>query len=661
MSDAQSEILLKYRVDQASVQQALAADKQIQEQLNKTGQAGLKLADINQKLNASLAVGLRSQSIDAITEEFQHVIRETGSLEEALLRVEQRLKAVGATDAEIKRVGLSIASIREQETSQRTLGQNITRIGRGVFNAPAIGPSTPIARGLIGAGAVVDKLGIDLKTLALGGAATGVAIGAVVVALDAFNRSLDGSKRLLAGALGAQQNYYEALGDLTSEQARTQLAELRQTNVALEQQYEETRRALVGAFGEGAVTGTNRFEQGVARVIAPEAFAALDEQQKALETSEQSIVRYTQGLESGAFATNDAAAAEEELTRIRQEAREEILAGQTSYGDSFRRGFQLTQEERFKEIESLQHQADAIQYLIDTGNLGTDAIEHYNDELRDLHNEIAGLQDVTVGWGDMLGDLAAREEAISEQTDQYFKALEKEGEIRNDIAEATQAIAEAEAEAQAKLTDLSEDRSQRLVDLEQDKAERIETIAQNSADRIAKIQRDLARSSFEAEAERDVLSKVKAQQSAADALEDQQKADQRQQQQLEKQLEKQERSINRSYERQQQQIIQSLAQQVNTQRQGLQQLNVDLQNAQFAQQAIALNGSNGQRIIHTQMWQDVYNIAANWAVNISNVVNGILGSAVNFAQSRVVTQSYVDRRIDSATRTVFSGQRRITA
>lgn len=714
MPEEQSEILLRYAVDRASVQEALAADKRIQEQLNKTGQTGKALIDINERLTKSIATELRAQAVDAISQEFQQVLRDTGDVEAALVRVKRHLRDIGASDDEIRRVGVQIANIRDQEQQQRSLGQNITRLGRGIFNAPAVGPSTPIARFLIGSGAVVDKLGIDLKTLAAGAGVTAIAVAAVALALDGFNKGLAENKKQLEGALAAQGNYYQALATLTSDQVDAQIRQLQQARPALEQQVQETRQALDSAFAQAQQTplgdvGARVLFNQLPTGALQEAF---DEAQRALNENIQTETRLTQGRESGAFAANDAAAAEQRLSQARLKALSEQLDADEARAlldlelsrqiregvqsetpeeaqaarDAIEARLQRARDEQFAYDvlqQQVQRRIDDIQTAISLIEANPNiegaarALEEANGALAIAQEQYDGYQDkldninrtieiLQPGFGLVNNRLQElnKQLAISAQTDNYFEALEREVEIRNEIAEATNQIAEFEAEAAAKLAQIAQDRNERLADLEEDKADRIETIAQNSADRIQKIQRDLGRSSVEAVAERDALAFHKAQQTAADALEDQQKADQRQLQQLDKTLDKQERTINRSYERQERNIQSSLAKQVQTQQVALQRLNVDLQNAQFAQQAIALDGSNRQRIIHTQMWQDVYSIAANWAVNISNVVGGILSSTINFAQQtqqpQYATTRYVERTVQDAFRTVYSGQRSIT-
>lgn len=677
----QTELLLKYRVDQASVQQALAADKQIQEQLNKTAKAGVTLADVNEKLNKSLATGLRSAAVDSISDEFQQVLKETGSVEDALIRVQQRLRDIGATDAEIERVGRSIASIRENADGAGTaprngVGRALNRAGTQLFMLPDVGPSTDISRGMILAGRAADRLNLSATTLAGGLGVTTAAIVAVGLAFENFvNKPLKEARNLLEGALAANRNYYEALATLTTEQVSAQIEQLRRARPVLEQQVAELQSQLDSAFAQASQTALG---DAGARLLfnqlpTGQLNEALEEARSQLQENIQTETRLTQGREQGVFAANDAAAAEQRLAQARIKGFQDALSAQEQQAlldleltRMIREGVSGTDEGAVRAVEqsindrltTAQEEAIAYERLTAQSSLQVAAIEAqiraleadpYNDNTARIEelNQVLGIAESQhAHYSGRLADLnrtidillpglglvrenlqaLAQSAAVSQQTDNYFEALKQEGEIRADIAETMAKIAEFEADANEKLQDLAAQRSEKYLELEETKADRLETIAENSADRIAKIQRDLARDTATAVGERDALAAHLAKQRAADALEDQKEADNRALKQLEKTLDKQERSIDKSYERQQQNIITSLAKQVNTQQQGLRQLEVDLLNSQRAQVLIAANGSGGVRIIHEQMWQNVYNTTMSWATALGNGVRSIFST-----------------------------------
>lgn len=676
----QTELLLKYRVDQASVQSALAADKQIQDQLNKTAKAGVTLADVNEKLNKSLAGGLRSAAVDNLSDEFQQVLRETGSVEDALIRVQQKLRDIGATDAEIERVGRSIASIRENADSAGTTARNgvgraLNRAGTQLFMLPDVGPSTDISRGMILAGRAADRLNLSATTLAGGLGLTTIAIAALAPFIDQFNKTIEGSKRVFDGAIAANRNYYDALASLTTSQVNAQIQQLRQARPALEQQVTELQNALDSAFvqAQQSVLGDAGARLLFNQLPTGQLNEALDEARAQLQENIQTETRLTQGRERGVFAANDATAAEQRLAQARIKGFQDALSAQEQQAlldleltRMIREGVSGTDEGAVRAVEqsindrltTAQEEAIAYERLTAQSSLQVAAIEAqiraleadpYNDNTARIEelNQVLGIAEsqhdrysgrlaelnrtidmLLPGLGLVRENLQelADATAVSTQTDNYFEALKQEGEIRADIAETMAKIAEFEAEANEKLQDIAAQRAEKLAEIEETKADRLETIAENSADRIAKIQRDLARDTATAVGERDALAAHLAKQRAADALEDQKEADDRALKQLEKTLDKQERSIDKSYERQQQNIITSLAKQVNVQQQGLRQLEVDLQNNQRAQLLIAANGSGGVRMIHEQMWQNVYNTTIGWATALGNGVRSIFST-----------------------------------
>lgn len=674
----QTELLLKYRVDQASVQSALAADKQIQDQLNKTAKAGVTLADVNEKLNKSLAGGLRSAAVDNLTDEFQQVLRETGSVEDALIRVQQKLRDIGATDAEIERVGRSIASIRENADSAGTTARNgvgraLNRAGTQLFMLPDVGPSTDISRGMILAGRAADRLNLSAGTLAGGLGLTTAAVVAIGLAFENFiNKPLKEARSNLEGALAANRNYYEALGALTTEQVSAQIQQLRQARPALEQQVAELRTALDSAFEQAAATLGDPVARALFNQMPTGALSeSLTEAEAQLQENIQTETRLTQGRAQGVFAANDAAAAEQRLAQARIKGFQDALSAQEQQAlldleltRMIREGVSGTDASAVTSVEKAindrlaqaQEEVFAYEHLTQISGLQVNAVkaqiaaleaDPYNDNTARIEemNQVLGIAEsqharysgrleelnriidmLLPGLGLVRENLQALADAtaVSTQTDNYFEALKQEGEIRADIAETMAKIAEFEAEANEKLQDIAAQRAEKLAEIEETKADRLETIAENSGDRIRKIQRDLTRDTATAVGERDALAAHLAKQRAKDALEDQSEADTRALQQLEKTLDKQERSIDKSYERQQQNVINSLAKQVNAQQQGLRQLEVDLQNNQRAQLLIAANGSGGVRIVHEQMWQNVYNTTIGWANALSNGVRSVL-------------------------------------
>lgn len=225
-------------------------------------------------------------------------------------------------------------------------------------------------------------------------------------------------------------------------------------------------------------------------------------------------------------------------------------------------------------------------------------------------------------------DLQALEDAQSQQTDNYFDAFAKEGQIRDKIAEIRAEIADIEAESSKKIADVYRDSADKQAEAEQDAADRRAEIIAESKDTILKIERSLARSELNARRERDVAAAIAAREKAADDLDDQKRRDDKALGQVEKNLQKQEEAIKKGQEKQIAAIVAGTQTQLNARVNALNTETNALNNVMYAQQQIALTGSNNQRIIHTQMWQDVNAIAVTWAANTVNTLRSIFSQVI---------------------------------
>ena len=106
------------------------------------------------------------------------------------------------------------------------------------------------------------------------------------------------------------------------------------------------------------------------------------------------------------------------------------------------------------------------------------------------------------------------------------------------------------------------------------------------------------------------------------------------------------RTAQRSYERQQRALEDAKNSEIYALQGKYQRLQADLTNAIYAEQQIALTGAGTQRIIHTQMWQDLNYLAVSWVFNTVNTVRSILqnsgffGASVNGSQvQQIATQA----------------------
>jgi hypothetical protein len=291
-----------------------------------------------------------------------------------------------------------------------SFGNRVTSAGRMLFNLPSIqiggGLSTDqIGRLLRGAGAGLDALGAGASQLAIAGPIAAAGVVAMAIGVDRFNKEIEASKRLLDGAVSAQENYYNAVGTLTSEQVREQIATLERIRPALEAQRAEAKNALDSAFQQAQA----QFGDPVARsMFAAGAFSALEEALKKteaeLQTNTQTTTRYQQGLEQNVFAGNDAIEMERQLAEARaktvqasaDEARQNVL-----------------QEREFSRMSSTQ---------------ARDRIDQYRAENRGLE---AAMESISTSYG-------ATTAQIREQADRFVAEGQSSSDaIRSALAAAS--------------------------------------------------------------------------------------------------------------------------------------------------------------------------------------------------------------------------------
>lgn len=241
----------------------------------------------------------------------------------------------------------------------RSVSGALTGIREGLISLPNVGYQNPAVVALRGLIPLVDKTGASFGQL---GAALGIAGAAVIgvaIAFDRFNRELEGSKRILNGALAAQENYYQALSDLTSVQADEQAQELQRLRPILQQQATELRNSLESAFSQASQTPLG--DVGARALFNQLPTGALKEQldkvEAALQENIQTEARLTQGREAGVFAANDLREREQQLADARRKASEQVisLVGRDliDQGQQAARAQTLTQAQREQEQAAL--------------------------------------------------------------------------------------------------------------------------------------------------------------------------------------------------------------------------------------------------------------------------------------------------------------------
>jgi hypothetical protein len=459
----------------------------------------------------------------------------------------------------------------------------------------------------IGGGSGVTQAASLIGLAELGPAA--VAAGVLGVALHSVTAEMEKETEALETRLDIERKGAREIADLTTQGIKERIEAARQ-QLAIDRGVSD-KQTVNSALYFNTNLASNALALGRALAGLDPVYNAyqdaLAKNKVALEGDQALIDVFTDALNSNAGAVNTAT--EEQL-------------------DSAKRALEidgLTREEREKHIAQNERDIATLTAMAESGTLTGDAFNELLAQIYDLRIETEDLQAATNTYADQLEREKAAKQLLVDQTDNYFDALDAEVKAHEDIFALETEIATARSEAVAKESALAKEAADKISDLETEAGEKRAEVVADGLNDIYKIERDFNRSRTDSVRERDVGALIKAREHAADQLEDQQKAESKQLKSVETALGKQEKAVKSSLDKQVATTEVALGKEVATKQRALQQAQVDLQNATFAAQAIALSGAGTQRVIHTQLWQDVNNIAVTWASNTLNTLRTIFG------------------------------------
>lgn len=355
-----AEVLLRISFDKQGNARVKTGLGEVESSLKKVETAAKKTTDVASLLQSEYAKVGRQKAIDKIADDAVKAARKTKDWTTELQKAEAALKKIGASESEIASVGQSIGGAANRRAQ---LSGSLASLGREVRALPAIA--------IPGAGALTtDAVGkvtaafAGLPPVALPVLGVLAAVGAGFVALEA---SLGGVKKAVEAATAANQAYFDLLSSgATTEDAKKRLEELNRT---IETQTTELA-TIENAYATGFEAEQKRIGDAGARILlalgqissADDALATrADELRGSLNTAQAEAARLTAEIEKGSFAANDAAAAEAELAKKREEAtpRLEQLAEQANNlrEQEAERALEITEDRRIRD-EREQEQWD---------------------------------------------------------------------------------------------------------------------------------------------------------------------------------------------------------------------------------------------------------------------------------------------------------------
>lgn len=516
---------------EASKQEAAAARKTLESvraDLRSIETQTITVAQAQARMGKAFQDIARERALDKVVADFRKTEGLAHSTSRAIEITAQKLAALGASEDEINRVTRALAKMSEaQGQAGKGGGQgSLGSIGSQIRGLPSIQIAGGITTDAVGnilrvSDKVFNKMGGDITKLGAAAGVTGLAVVAIALAMEQFNRIIDEAKAKLAGAISAQNAYYEALASKTTEQVTQELATLNRRRATLEAQAAEAQAALDSAWKQAVAQFG---DAGARAVFASGAFGDLQEQvdstKKALEDNVQTSTRYRQGLEQNVFAANDAAAAEERLAKARTDAN---IAAAKEAGDNIRqfaKSMELTSEQAVDRIKELDVENQAIRASIaslrasgDTSEQATRALEDYQtqqEKLNQEHDNLTRLLATTIPQRE--AENAALEEskqqhedtiaAVKKYNDETAKiesqSAEKRAALQAKFNDTLTQIAEKAADAAADaLKKLEEKRADLQTDLVRDEASNQRKAAFDALNRQIEFQRDDAKAARE--------------------------------------------------------------------------------------------------------------------------------------------------------------------
>jgi hypothetical protein len=598
--------VLQYEVDTASLKRATDSANQVE--------AALKGIDGDFSRLGS-TVGSR---VDQLRGQFKDSIR---TVRDELQQVQSILGGGGTT--------------RGQSPFARA-GQ----FGRELRALPAVQLSGNLSTDAIGkiigvAGTSLDKLGVSVAQFGVGAVAATVLTVGFVLAMERFNKAMKGATELLEGALGAQNNYYKALAENTTEQVRAQRDQLQQQTAIITAQRDETQRAIDETFRQLA----EEFGDAGARALVAAGKTPITQLQTQLDglngqisVNTQSVSRYTEGLQRNAFVLNDIAAQFEADTNIvqkrsdmeaetlrflenatRQSADERVRIAQTEINRLLDLNAQLAErggETADKLIALNNARILENQFVVELTGL----LRGVSDRRSDLINAF-NIVEGFVGQGiqGFVGGIETVGQAFTDlqpQFEIYAKITKEQADSAAKLAEITRQQSDAEAKALV-------DRNSALEEAAIDRNTALQDQEREHKQALLEINRRANASIANAIGDRDALAAFMAQETRREELSQQKRDNKEALRRIEATFKEQQRVIDKRYA-EQLAAARSAAQRATEIERARLQVQVDALNQQLANQRTAAG-------LEVQVKQETNNAILTGAINLRNDIIALWG------------------------------------
>jgi len=305
--------------------------------------------------------------------------------------------------------------------------------------------------------AMVSQLGLSAGNVAALGIAAGVMAAAILVAksaLDDMADSAENVKQQISGRIDALKQYYDFIGDATSDDLKARIdetAQRRKMNGDLLEDLQELKTAVDAGLDAGGAGAIDQLGEGAIRALDAIGLLGygLDEIKDAINETRQANVALeteydllTRAYTEGATATTDARQRELEATIRKIAALEREAQQQITNAELIRTGtskqIALRQQQIEDELEAYRTLESELEPLIATSDDAAQKLAETRDAIVLLEQESANLTDT------IMSAVVARERA-----EQMEKAFEDRAQERQSLA-----LARAN-EFSASMTDVS--------------------------------------------------------------------------------------------------------------------------------------------------------------------------------------------------------------
>lgn len=249
--------ILRYDIDNSSLQKAVQSTRQVEAALGKVRGETAATEVTAKRLQAELQALGRNRQIDGIAQDFARAALEGRDLERETARVVERLRALGATEAEIRRVA---RAYDQAEQEARQFAQASAQAALGPAGAAPASGGQP---GVLGrAGAAIRNLP-SMQIPGAGGLATD-AVGNILRVSDTLIASIAGLGPVGIAAAAATAAVTAALGLYLTQMNKVAEAERRRLDIETEI-YEQARRQTRGELVADIVSTMRDAEIAAAR------------------------------------------------------------------------------------------------------------------------------------------------------------------------------------------------------------------------------------------------------------------------------------------------------------------------------------------------------------------------------------------------------------